>query len=124
MVKDLAARIKEAQGPEITTMKGWLAEWGEEPLEAGDGAHAGMDMSDAGMMSDEEMASLEMGSGKDFDRLFLEMMIRHHEGALAMATTETDNGTFAPARRLATQITTSQQAEIDEMEGMLSRTSG
>jgi len=51
------------------------------------------------------------------------MMIRHHEGAVAMAKSETESGKFAPARQLATQITTAQQVEIEEMEGLLAATS-
>lgn len=115
-VKDLAGRIKQAQGPEITTMTGWLEGWGEEVGAAAAG-HGGMGMSE--MMSENEMRELETASGQSFDRLFLTMMIRHHEGALAMAKTEIEKGKFPPAQGLAGEITTSQQAEIDEMKGLL-----
>lgn len=113
-VKALAARIKQAQGPEITTMTGWLEGWGEAM--PGGGAH---DMEMSGEMSEEDMAGLDKASGAAFDRLFLTMMIRHHEGALAMAKTELEDGKFPPAHGLAAQITTSQQAEIDEMKALL-----
>ena len=76
-----------------------------------------------GMMSGDEMTELEQASGPDFDRMFLTMMIRHHEGAVATAKSETERGEFPPARQLATQITTAQQVEIEEMEGLLSATS-
>lgn len=120
-VKDLAARIEQAQEPQIATMRGWLRDWGEAPPPGEGGAHAEMDIS--GMMSGEEMTELEQASGPEFDRLFLTMMIRHHEGAVAMAKSETESGKFAPARQLATQITTAQQVEIEEMEGLLAATS-
>lgn len=118
-VKDLAARIKEAQEPEISTMSGWLREWGE-PAPSDGAAHGEMD--GPGMMSGDEMTELEQASGPEFDRLFLTKMIRHHEGAVAVAKTETERGEFPPARQLATEITTTQQVEIENMEGLLSAT--
>lgn len=115
-VKDLAARIKQAQEPEITLMTGWLDTWGEKVDNSG--GMSGMDMS-SGMMSDDEMGELEKASGAEFDRLFLTMMIRHHQSAVEMAQTELDKGKYPPAKTLATQITTSQNAEIEEMKGLL-----
>lgn len=120
-VKEFAARIEQAQAPQVATMRGWLGDWGEEPPSSEGGDHSGMDVS--GMMSREEMAELEQASGEEFDRLFLRMMIRHHEGAVAMATTVTDDGEFGPAKELATQIAAGQQVEIEEMEGLLSAAS-
>lgn len=121
-VKDLASRIEAAQGPEIATMQGWLAEWGEEA--PGDHSDMGMDMGGmdmemSGMMSDDEMGMLEGASGADFDRMFLEMMIRHHEGAIEMAETEREEGVYEPATQLAEDIASAQQEEIDEMQGLL-----
>lgn len=116
-VKDLAARIKQAQAPEIATMTGWLEDWGEEVPADGAG-HGGTEGS--GMMSQEEMGELEKASGEGFDRLFLTMMIRHHESAVAMAETEVEKGRFPPAQGLAAKITSSQRAEIDEMKSLLS----
>lgn len=114
-VKDLAARIKQAQGPEIITMKGWLEDWGEEVPD--EGGHGGMEMS--GMMSADDMEKLERASGTNFDRVFLEMMIRHHEGAISMANIEAAKGAFPPAKDLAARIIGSQQTEIDEMKRLL-----
>lgn len=117
-VKDLATRIKQAQGPEITTMKGWLADWGESA--AGGGHNSGdMEMGGSGMMSAQEMGDLEKSSGAGFDRMFLTMMIRHHEGAVEMATTESNDGRFEPAKALAQQISSAQKAEIAEMTALL-----
>ena len=119
-IKDLAATIKQAQGPEIITMRGWLDAWGEKA--EGPGGH-GTDMEmPGGMMSDEEMDELEKAIGAAFDRLFLTMMVRHHKDALEMAKSELDEGTYPPAKTLASQITTSQAAEIDQMEGLLAQT--
>lgn len=112
-VTDLAERIKDAQDPEIDQMTGWLEEWGQEVPEGTD--HGGMD----GMMSDDDMASLEDASGAEFDEMFLTMMIEHHEGAIAMAETELEDGQNADAKELAQTIVDAQQAEIDEMQGIL-----
>ena len=116
-VKKLAADIKKAQDPEIRTLSGWLASWGEEvPAEgAMDHSTHGMD----GMMTAEEMAELENASGKAFDTAFMQMMIKHHEGAVEMAETEQADGAYAPAKKMATEIIASQSAEIEQMNKLL-----
>ena len=129
-VKDLATRIKAAQGPEIARMKGWLTTWGE-PLAAtsgdtdhaggmsmGSGGGAGMNMG-TGMMSEAQMNQLRGATGADFDRMFLTMMVEHHQGAVAMSRTELDKGRYGPAKQLAQAITDAQQKEIAEMQGLL-----
>ncbi|MFA0844680.1 DUF305 domain-containing protein [Streptomyces rochei] len=125
-VEKLAAEIKKAQDPEIRTLSGWLTAWGEEvPAEgaAMDHSSHGMDGMDGmdGMMTDQEMRGLEDASGEAFDTAFLELMVKHHEGALAMAETERADGAFAPARKMAAQIITSQSAEIERMNGLLGK---
>ncbi|MGP3638363.1 DUF305 domain-containing protein [Streptomyces sp. 24-1644] len=117
-VKKLADEIKKAQDPEIKTLSGWLTSWGEEvPAEAA--GHEGHDMS--GMMTAEEMEQLEASSGKAFDTTFLAMMVKHHEGAVAMAKTEQANGTYLPAKDMAGQIITSQSAEFARMNTLLGK---
>ncbi|GGY87549.1 hypothetical protein GCM10010385_42480 [Streptomyces geysiriensis] len=123
-VEKLAAEIKKAQDPEIRTLSGWLTAWGEEvPAEgaAMDHSSHGMDGMDGmdGMMTDQEMRGLRDASGEAFDTAFLELMVKHHEGALAMAETERADGAFAPAKKMAAQIITSQSAEIERMNGLL-----
>ena len=114
-VLDLAERIEAAQAPEIDQMKGWLEAW-DEPHKPGMEGMGGM----AGMMSDDQMAALTAASGPAFDKMFLEMMIAHHEGAIEQAKTEKADGEFSEALTLADEITASQQVEIDEMRGILS----
>jgi len=119
-VLDLAGRIEAAQEPEIDQMKGWLEAWGD-PHKPGMGGMQGMEgMSMPGMMSEADMATLKGSSGPAFDKMFLEMMIAHHEGAVEMAKTEIADGEFPEAITLAEEIIDSQQAEIDEMQGILS----
>lgn len=122
-VKALAEQIKTAQTPEIEIMRGWLEDWGEDEAPAADGGHAGMDMGgdDATMMTDDEMAELEQAEGAELDKMFVEMMIRHHEGAISMAKTEVDDGEFPDAVELAEKIITDQQAEITEMKSLLDK---
>ena len=118
-VKDLAARIEKAQDPEIETMTGWLKSWDEKVPEAMPGmdhsGHSGM----AGMMDSADMEKLGKVSGKDFDSMFLTMMVEHHEGAVAMAKRERAEGTFPDAVSLAESIETSQQAEIGQLEALI-----
>ncbi|KJY46824.1 copper resistance protein [Streptomyces sp. NRRL S-444] len=119
-VKKLAGEIKKAQDPEIKTLSGWLTSWGEQlPAEGQGQGHGGHDMS--GMMSAEEMRQLESSSGKAFDTAFLTMMVKHHEGAVAMAKTEQSDGTYQPAKDMAGAIITSQSAEIARMNTLLGK---
>ncbi|MFD5298611.1 DUF305 domain-containing protein [Streptomyces mutabilis] len=122
-VEKLAAEIKKAQDPEIRTLSGWLTSWGEEvPADdaAMDHSTHGMDGMD-GMMTDQEMRGLEDASGEAFDTAFLELMIKHHEGAVAMARTEQADGAHAPAKKMAGEIITSQSAEIERMNRLLGK---
>lgn len=115
-VIDLAARIEQAQDPEIATMTGWLQSWGAPvPEESGHAHHGDM----PGMMTEEQMGGLEAARGPEFDRMWLTMMVAHHEGAVQMARTELAEGTDPAARALAQQIIDSQQAEIQQMNTLL-----
>jgi uncharacterized protein (DUF305 family) len=126
-VKDLASRIEKAQDPEIKTMSGWLKSWGKDVPSSDssmesmpgmdDSAHSGM----PGMMDSTHMDKLEKASGKDFDTVFLTMMIDHHKGAVEMATTEKNKGKYEPATSMADNIITAQTAEIAEMNKLLGK---
>ena len=121
-VRDLATRIKDAQGPEIETMNGWLEDW-DESMQADGGGHSGMGGGESsggeGMMGDDEMEAMEAASGEAFDKLFLEGMIAHHKGAVAMAEIEIEEGKFPDALALAEEIIDAQEGEIAEMEALL-----
>ncbi|MFG2981847.1 DUF305 domain-containing protein [Streptomyces sp. NPDC048258] len=122
-VKQLAAEIKKAQDPEIKTLSGWLASWGEQAPAEGAMDHSGHGAGGAGggMMTAEQLAGLEKSSGKAFDTAFMELMIKHHEGAVAMAKTEQGRGAFPEAKTMAEAIITSQTAEIATMNGLLGK---
>jgi uncharacterized protein (DUF305 family) len=123
-VKQLAADIEAAQGPEIETMTGWLEEWGEDVPSGGDmGDMDHSDMSDdgsmPGMMSDQQMADLSGATGMDFDMMFLATMTEHHQGAIEMAMEEKENGKNPDCIALAEQIETGQQDEVTDMQEMM-----
>jgi uncharacterized protein (DUF305 family) len=113
----LAGRIEGAQGPEIATMKGWLTAWGlPEPENM-----SGMDMSDSmpGMMSPADLTELAGAKGAEFDQMFLNRMLAHHQGAITMAKTQLTAGQNPQARALAQQIITAQTAEIAQIRALL-----
>ena len=107
----LAKQIKDAQAPEIKQMTAWI----ESSNASMDMGH---DMGMNGMLSDEQMTALGDAQGAAFDKLYLEGMIGHHEGALQMAKM-IENSSNAEAKTLAANIVTSQSAEIEKMKQML-----
>ena len=136
-VQQLAEDIRAAQGPEIEQMTDWLTAWDEEVPEtmrdhANAGGHDMDDMDDMdhgddesgedempGMMSSEDLDDLENAPDAEFQDMWLEMMIEHHRGAVAMAEDEVGDGRFDDAVALAESIASSQQLEIDTMEQLL-----
>jgi uncharacterized protein (DUF305 family) len=116
-VTELATQIKAAQGPEIQQMQGWLTQWGTPsmPPMPGHGDMPGM----SGMMSEQDMTALKDAQGVDASKLFLTQMIAHHEGAITMAQSEIKDGQYPPAVEMAHAIVTTQQQEIDTMNGIL-----
>lgn len=122
-VKALAEKIKKAQAPEIDTMTAWLNAWGEPVPPGMSGTGHGSPTGMPGMMTDRQMDDLRGMTGSPFDRMFLTMMIAHHEGAIDMAGTEKKQGRYGPAKQLADSIITSQTAEIARMRTMLGSSS-
>ena len=128
-LQDLAKRIKAAQTPEIDQMAGWLESWGEPVPDSDSSGHMMMggdtdtdtDYGMPGMMDAGQMQRIRgmMGGGMAFDRMWVLMMIRHHEGAIQMAKDEQANGQSADAIALAQSIEESQTAEIATMKQML-----
>ncbi|MCV7281657.1 DUF305 domain-containing protein [Mycolicibacterium flavescens] len=116
-VQALAEQISAAQGPEIQIMKVLLVQWKENP-DSGTGHEAhGAEMH--GMVDEATMTRLKSLSGAEFDTLWLQSMISHHEGAVEMAKAELANGENVDAKRLAQTMVDTQQAEINQMNQML-----
>ncbi|MDX6236405.1 MAG: hypothetical protein QOG10_1220 [Kribbellaceae bacterium] len=133
-VKQLATAIKAAQDPEIQQMSGWLTSWGKPVPTPGmqsghnmsgstPSMHSGHNMpgSMPGMMTKQEMTDLGKATGTMFDRMWLQMMIKHHQGAVTMAKTEQTAGKDPAAIALANKIETAQNREIATMQKLLDR---
>jgi uncharacterized protein (DUF305 family) len=112
-VRDLATQIKDAQQPEIDQLKEMLSDWGQGESDMGGMNHGG------GMMSDDDMTTLEGATGDDAARLFLEHMTVHHEGAIEMAQAEVADGENAEAKEMAEAIVAAQTEEIAVMQELL-----
>lgn len=119
-VRALAERIAIAQEIEITAYESWLAERAGA-LGGGHGGHGGHGGAapHPGMATPEQIAALRTTSGAEFDRSFLELMIAHHEGALAMAEQHRLGGTDVLAQQMADDVTVEQTAEIARMQALL-----
>ncbi len=125
----LCERIVVGQRDEIASMQQWLRDRGRPVPDAGSTRHKmkmanGMehDMLMPGMMSDEQMAALEKARGPEFDRLFLEGMIRHHQGAIDMVTELFKSHGAAQDEviyRFASDVQADQEIEIARMQKML-----
>jgi uncharacterized protein (DUF305 family) len=127
-VRILCERIVVAQRDEIALMQTWLRDHGK-PVPDATSTRMRMtmdgtthDMLMPGMLTDEEMAALDRARGPEFDRLFLEGMIRHHQGAIDMVDTlfkaygaAQDETVF----RFASDVYADQTTEIDRMQQML-----
>jgi uncharacterized protein (DUF305 family) len=117
-IKKLATQIKAAQEPEIQTLTGWLTAWGK-PIEPAGGHGSGHEM--PGMMSESEMAKLKSAKGTKFDRLFAELMIAHHNGAVEMAREEQSKGGNTEAKALAATIERTQGEEVTQLKKIADR---
>ncbi len=108
-VRKLAQQIIDAQAHEIEQMQAWIDGHGHE-------VHGDHEMS--GMASEEDMAKLATLESPEFDELFLNLMIVHHEGALEMVSM-LDGTDKAEAKELAQHIVEVQKAEIELMNNLL-----
>lgn len=108
-VISLATAIRDAQGPEIKQMQGWLAGESESHMH---------DMEMGGMLTEVELKELASLKDAAFDQMFLTAMIAHHEGAIEMASMIKDS-TKSEVNKLYENIVTSQSAEIETMKALL-----
>jgi len=131
----LAGRIEISQKGEIALMNDWLSARGEEP--SSEGSHGGAygdhamshhgshEMSDGelmpGMLTESQFARLSAASGGEFDRLFCDLMIQHHRGALAMVDEQraTGGGIEAEGYKVSADIEADQRIEISRMRQVL-----
>jgi uncharacterized protein (DUF305 family) len=124
-IRLLAGRIEASQQHEIAMMRRWLESRGQE-VPSLDAAHEhhGTDGHQAlmpGMLTGEELAQLAKATGAEFDRLFLQLMTRHHEGALTMVAeffATPGAGQEAEIFGLASDVDADQRAEIRRMRAL------
>ena len=117
----VAARITLSQDDEIAMMQDWLGDRGLE-VTAEDAHHQSGFMRMAGMLTDEEMAALAAARGSEFDRLYLESMIQHHQGALDMVEDLLDQRGSVQDPLLyefTSDVTSDQTSEIERMVTLL-----
>jgi uncharacterized protein (DUF305 family) len=117
-VLKLAQKIDLSQAGEIALMQGWLAEYGQHVPDTE--SWRGMQMQ--GMLTPAQLAQLSAARGRDFDRLFLRLMIQHHEGAIQMVADLLKTPRAAQEvdiNVLANEIEAAQLAEIELMWQML-----
>jgi uncharacterized protein (DUF305 family) len=126
-VHQMALRMEISQRDEIALMERWLRDRGQEVPAAA--AHYGMEHAGSGdlpmmpgMLTPEQMEQLQSARGAEFDRLFLEFMIQHHEGAIVMvdALFSTDGaGQESELFQFASHVDADQRAEIARMRSLL-----
>jgi uncharacterized protein (DUF305 family) len=121
-----AERIDLAQEEEIDLIRNWLEARDEEvPSLLGDHAHGGHGDDDGepmpGMLTEEEFEQLEAAEGEEFDRLFLQAMIYHHDGAIQMVHElyAADGGVEPELRTFANHVASDQEIEIGRAQEML-----
>ena len=124
----LCERIVVGQRDEIALMQYWLRKHGEEVTEAKPGKMKMkmngmmMEMLMPGMLTDEQMAALDKARGSEFDRLFLQGMIGHHQGAVAMVNdlmNSHDPANDDLVYKMASDVYADQTTEIERMTKML-----
>jgi uncharacterized protein (DUF305 family) len=116
-IRAIAGAITAAQTPEIKAMTGWLTALGRQaPAEH---AHEHEQAAGYGMATTQELNALRAARGTAFDRLFLQLMTRHHQGAVKMAGEELANGRDQRMRMLAKDVYSGQSIEIARMRELL-----
>jgi uncharacterized protein (DUF305 family) len=120
-MKKLAQRIELSQADEIKMMQEWLKSRGQQ-VPSEHAHHAAGAKLMPGMLTPAEMSRLGAASGREFDRLFLEYMIKHHMGALTMVRelfASPGAGQDSEIYAFASDVDADQRMEIDRMGAML-----
>ncbi len=141
VLRGIAFDIESTQLAQLSEMAGWLTVWGQPALPAPGAEHMGW-MSEGGhhshsdgaggtttgttalmpgMATTEELNTLRKVSGQEMDVLFLQLMLRHHQGGLEMAQYAADHASEGYVRNLAQKMVTSQSNEIKLMTQYLAQ---
>ncbi|MFD0883242.1 DUF305 domain-containing protein, partial [Streptosporangium algeriense] len=134
-VRAAAGRIGRTQKAEIARLTAWLKDWGDQvpppdpcmipgngdvKCRGGDDIGPGADRGPY-VMDPSDLEALSRTSGTDFNRMFLNLMIRHHSDEIALAGIEQRDGLSPQAKALASSIAKARNAEIVHMRSMLVR---
>lgn len=123
-VRQFAFDIINTQSVQSGMMSGWLQQWGlpqtsSRPAMEWAGHGSGHESGMPGMASPEDIDRLRQLSGNEAEVLYLELMIKHHQGGITMAKSALELAKDESVLQLAKSIVDSQQAEIDVMQTML-----
>jgi uncharacterized protein (DUF305 family) len=140
VLKQLASDIEATQTSQIGRMQGWLELWGAAALPVGGhmkwmaAAPTGHDEHGAvgaagvatmpGMASSAELTALRGTSGPALDVMFLQLMLRHHEGGATMLSYGAEHAALPQVRNLARQMFAAQTAESDYLRQLLAERGG
>ncbi|MHA6627708.1 DUF305 domain-containing protein [Pseudonocardia sichuanensis] len=137
VLHQLASDIEATQEAQIGRMQGWLELWGAASLPTGEHMawmtepghdHAATSASGLatmpGMASDEELAALRAATGPELDVLFLQLMLRHHQGGASMLSYAAEHAAVPQVRNLAEQMHRSQSVETDYLRQLLAERGG
>lgn len=124
-VRAIAERIAVSQDAEVKLMGTWLTKYGK-PVPGNDpsghGEHGGHSAAEhasmPGMATAEQLNQLRAATGAEFEKMFLKLMIAHHQGALTMAEAQLSGGVETKAQELAQEVITGQSAEIERMRAL------
>lgn len=140
-VRSLAYDILTTQQNQVGQMQGWLTLWGLPPLPvgeymtwmsasgghdhgSGDATHTTGATAMPGMASSEELAELRAASGTELDVLFLQLMLRHHQGGVPMMEYGARYASTDVVRNLAQKMIATQQGESELITSMLTEREG
>jgi uncharacterized protein (DUF305 family) len=137
VLHQLAADIEATQTGQIGRMQGWLELWGAAALPTGDhmawmadashghGSTSGGGVATMpGMANSDELAALRAATGRELDVMFLQLMLRHHEGGAGMMEYAVEHASVPQVRNLAGQMLRSQTVESDYLRQLLAERGG
>jgi uncharacterized protein (DUF305 family) len=119
-LKQLATQMMATQQSQLKTMSDQMTRWGMPVPAMGNGNYAGsMGAGNNGMMTSAQMGALAKARRAGFDRMWLQAMIKNHQGAVAISRAERAWGSNPDNKKLAQAIIDAQSAEITQMSSMM-----
>lgn len=115
----IAAGIAAQQEPEVTAMRAMMIQWQVDPPATSHHGGSTESGNQQGMVDDATMAKLKTLKGTQFDTLWLQSMISHHQGAIAMAKVEIAHGQSQDMKVMANNIVITQESEIGDLKQLL-----